>query len=298
VKQTKIDLDKLTEINFPTMATTKLDKFIHAMERVYGSFKPLTADLARSWKPPPAPGGHRGRYLWTDAFGVLNFLTLHHATHDSKYLLLSQSLVQSVHDILGRTRDGTSRLPGATDANPLGGGLRIGKLDDTGPDADGQYHHYLTLWLFALNRVAMASGDMAYNELAISLARAIHPHFFLDRTTVRPRLVWKIAVDMSRPLVTSQGNLDAVTGYMVCRLLQATAQKGPILGVEVSDYKRVMNLERASVSNDTLDIGMALWISHWYEGVKPWAESLGQACIQNLSMLSLIHSSPPPHLFP
>lgn len=57
------------------MPTTKLDNFIHAMERVYGPFKSLTPDLARSWAAPPAPGGHLGRYLWTDAFGILNFLT-------------------------------------------------------------------------------------------------------------------------------------------------------------------------------------------------------------------------------
>lgn len=94
-----------------------------------------------------------------------------------------------------------------------------------------------------------------------------------------------MAVDMSRPLVASQRSLDPVAGYMMCRLLQATAQKGPILAVEVSDYKRVMNLNALFVSNDTLDIGMGLWISHWYEGVKPWAEHLGQMCLQNLGML-------------
>lgn len=254
------------------------------MERVYGPFKNLSHDLARSWTPPPAPGGHLGRYLWTDAFGILNFLTLHHITQDPKYLLLSLSLAQSVHDILGRTRNGKSRLPGATDDNPLGGGLRIGKLNDAGPDADGQYHHYLTLWLFALNRVAMASGDNTYNDLAISLARAIHQNFLVDRMT-QPRLMSKMAVDMSRPLVASQRNLDPVAGYMMCRLLQATAQKGPILAVEVSDYKRVMNLDAPFVLCDTLDIGMGLWISHWYEGVKPWAEHLGQACVQKLNSI-------------
>ena len=40
---------------------------------------------------------------------------------------LAKNLVRKVHDIQGRTRDGKSRLPGATDENPLGGGLRIGK---------------------------------------------------------------------------------------------------------------------------------------------------------------------------
>jgi hypothetical protein len=108
---------------------------------------------------------------------------------DERFLVHAQRLSETVHDVLGRTRDGKSRLPGATDQNPLGGGLRIGKEEESGPDGDGQYHHYLTLWMFALNRLAMATQDTAYNEQAISLARAMHPHFFIDRKAPHPRMV-------------------------------------------------------------------------------------------------------------
>src|SRR2546423_775864 len=187
------------------MSSPPLARFLEAMAAVYG---PLPSDNASTWEPPPKAGGFKGRYLWTDAFGVINFLTLYKETSDDRYLALAKSLVRTVHDIQGRTRDGKSRLPGATDENPLGGGLRIGKEDAAGSDGDGQYHHYLTLWMFALNRVSIAAKDPSYNDQAISLAKAIHPRFFVGRSSSHPRMVWKISMDMSRPLVTSEGNLD------------------------------------------------------------------------------------------
>lgn len=189
----------------PTMSAPPLARFIEAMSQVYGPMQPGDSS---TWEPPPKAGGFKGRYLWTDAFGVINFLTLYKETDDENYLLRAKNLVRAVHDIQGRTRDGKSRLPGATDENPLGGGLRIGKEEAAGSDGDGQYHHYLTLWMFALNRLSIAARDPSYNSQAISLAKAIHSHFFVGRSSSHPRMVWKISMDMLRPLVTSEGNLD------------------------------------------------------------------------------------------
>ncbi|KAJ8103723.1 hypothetical protein POJ06DRAFT_6200 [Lipomyces tetrasporus] len=265
---------------------TRLDKFRMALQKVYGSFDRIGMENATDWTPPPNSGGHRGRYLWTDAFGVLNFLTLYKETDQGRFLVLAKRLTQTVHDVLGWTRDGTSRLPGATDQNPLGGGLRIGKTDAEGPDGDGQYHHYLTLWMFALNRLSVAAEDRAYNDQAIALAKAIHPHFFLHRATSNPHMVWKISTDMSRPLVASQGHLDADTGYIIFRLLQATANEGPTLDEEISDYKRLMNLRRAQFeSSDTLDLGMALWMVPWCARTEAWAQDMAQSCLRSLSRI-------------
>src|SRR3954471_24923203 len=102
-------------INSPS---PRLDRFEQAMESLYGSFTSIT-DPA-SWKPPPRSGGHGGRYLWTDAFGVVNLLTMHSQYNiskkqdewDDRYLVLADRLINTVHDVLGRTRDGDSRLPG------------------------------------------------------------------------------------------------------------------------------------------------------------------------------------------
>lgn len=276
------------------------------MESLYGNFSDITDP--GNWTPPLKSGGHRGRYLWSDAFGVVNLITMHKeymaagGGNDDRYLVLARRLIETVHDVLGRTRDGRSRLPGATDTNPLGGGLRIGKTDEYGPDSDGQYHHYLTVWMFALNRMAKATGDIEYNRQAVALARAIHPKFFVDRTAKRPRMIWKMSMDLSAPLVSSEGNLDPIDGYVIFRLLQAAAKEagdGEVLVEEIDDYRRVMQRKGEHfVSSDPLDLGMTLWTAHWFSGKEDWASNLSTRCFEQLceclvSSRSLIERNAP-----
>ncbi|OXV07277.1 hypothetical protein Egran_04957 [Elaphomyces granulatus] len=293
------------------MATTgkfRLALFEQAMETLYGNLSAV--DDPDRWTPPPNSGGHRGRYLWTDAFGVINFLTLHQelsgtatGKQDTRYLMLARRLVDTVHDVLGRTRDGRALLPGATDENPLGGGLRIGKIDESGPDGDGQYHHYLTIWMFALNRLSLATGEPTYNRQAVALAKAIHPRFFVNRQSTRPQMVWKMAMDLSTALVPSEGNLDPIDGYVVFRLLQALALEnndGKVLDEEIGDYKRVMERKgEHSVSSDPLDLGMTLWTTHWFAEREDWATRLAGKCIERIcTLLGFLFSySPRDELF-
>ncbi|RKK24581.1 hypothetical protein BFJ66_g73 [Fusarium oxysporum f. sp. cepae] len=252
-------------------------RFTRAMHQVYGDFD----KDADTWTPPdnPGAGGHKGRYLWTDAFGVVNFITLYEETTDNKYLTLAKRLVQTVHDVLGRTRDGKSSLPGATDAEPLKGGLRIGKEREAGSDGDGQYHHYLTLWMFALNRLSWATQDSSFNDLAIQLAKAIHPKFCFQ-SSGGLKMVWKISVDMNKVLVPTEGHLDAAAGFVVYRMLQETAvqqgRKDQLLKQEISDYEEVMD-QRGSMypSGDPLDLGMGLWTCHFYPH-EDWSQNFTQ----------------------
>ncbi|KAI1378171.1 hypothetical protein F4677DRAFT_443386 [Hypoxylon crocopeplum] len=270
--------------------TKKLGLFEDAMQRVYGPYPTDTPNPA-SWEPPanPGAGGHRGRYLWTDAFGVVNFITLSRergSAHSQQlYLELAKRLADTVHSILGRTRDGASRLPGATDEEPLKGGLRIGKLDAEGPDGDGQYHHYLTLWMFALNRLALATGEARWNVLAVQLAKAVHPHFMTKRDG-QESMVWKISTDMRRVLVNSKGNLDDVDGLVVYQLLQNTAElfkksatntseASASLDTEIEHYRRIMATHSKSLSGDPLDLGMSLWISH-FDRDASWSRELAK----------------------
>ncbi|PTU20488.1 hypothetical protein P175DRAFT_0531825 [Aspergillus ochraceoroseus IBT 24754] len=278
-----------------------LQRFQQVLESLYGDFSAIRNP--EQWTPPANSGGHRGRYLWTDAFGLLNLVTLHQETRRSNpdannpYLVLARRLAETVHDVLGHTRDGASRLPGASDANPLGGGLRIGKVNEYGSDGDGQYHHYLTLWMFALNRLSLATGDPAYNQQAIALARAIHRPFFINRGSDRPRMVWKMDVNLSRPLVASEGNLDPIDGFVVFRLLQATAAatmhdgdgdgdgdgRESVLTEEIQDYHRVMKRKGDHfVSGDPLDLGMTLWTAHWFAEKEEWATRLVDRCFEQI----------------
>lgn len=270
----------------------KLDRFEQAMQSIYGDFS--NVENPEHWSPPPHSGGHRGRYLWSDAFGVINLLTMHKeycqagvdTVNDNRYLLMARGLIDTVHGILGWTRDGLSRLPGATDDNPLGGGLRIGKMNELGSDCDGQYHHYLTVWMFALNRMSKASGNIKYNRMAVQLARAIHPKFFIDRLGPKPRMIWKMAMDLSKPLVSSEGNLDPIDGFVVFRILQAAAMEagdGVVLAEEINDYKRVMERKGEHfVSSDPLDLGMTLWTVHWFSEKENWASNMATRCFEQL----------------
>ncbi|KAL4780018.1 hypothetical protein BJX76DRAFT_361229 [Aspergillus varians] len=281
------------------MTSTTLSPFQTALSTLYGPLSPSSIPNPSTWTPPPNSGGHKGRYLWTDAFGVLSLLTLHtelartESTKDKDkdtagtlYLTLASRLIDTVHNTLGRTRDGTRRLHGATDTNPLGGGLRIGKMEESGGDGDGQYHHYLTLWMFALNRMSLATGDATYNRQAIALAKAIHGAFFINRGSERARMVWKVGVELDRVLVGSEGNLDAVDGFVVFRLLQAASASagdgGEVLKEEIEDYARVMRRKGEHfVSSDPLDLGMTMWTVQWVMH-EEWAVKLAERCFEQI----------------
>ena len=186
------------------------------------------------------------RYLWTDAFAVCNFLGLAHATGERRYAELAQRLVEQVHHTLGRHRDDDSRsgwLSGLNneegERHPTRGGLRIGKaLPERRPDEpadqreewdrDGQYFHYLTKWMHALDFVARATGKPRYNLWARELARTAHHAFSFLLSPAGPRRMhWKMSVDLTRSLIPSMGQHDPLDGYITCLELQATAAALP-----------------------------------------------------------------------
>lgn len=269
----------------PIAQQSIIRNFLTAMEDVYGPVSGLSVSEAIVWTPPAASSGHLGRYLWTDAFGVLNFITLSYLTKSDIYLHCAARLIDTVHSVLGRTRSQNEYLPGASLEHPLSGGLRIGKDDESGQDGDGQYHHYLTLWMFALNRMSIAKGERKYNDLAIDLAKAIHPAFVVCRDSTRPRMRWKMSVDLSHPLVTSEGNLDPIDGYVIFSLLQRTAGDDRILEEEIRDYKRIVDSKwKYMESDDPLDLGMTLWTVHWMAAEESWAEAVRQRAAKDLRM--------------
>lgn len=220
-----------------------------------------------------AAGQPKDRYLWTDAFAVCNFLQLGETD-------LALRLVDQVHQTLGRHHPGDPRQgwlsgldPASAEAHPTRGGLRIGKklpgrrpgepLDDRLEwDRDGQYFHYLTKWMHALDQVARWTGRPTFNVWARELAETAHRAFTYIPTraaAATPRMHWKMSVDLSRPLVPAMGHHDPLDGYITCLQLQTTAASlgvlddGPSLVEEARGFLVMVPSDLAT--NDPLGLG-------------------------------------------
>ena len=87
------------------------------------------------------------RYLWTDAFGLVLLVPSTRTSGNAASLTEAERLVAEVDHVLGRPR-----------------GIRIGEK----PDRDGQYFHYLAMWLYAL--AVLGRYEAGYRDRGIALA--------------------------------------------------------------------------------------------------------------------------------
>ena len=254
------------------------------------------------------------RYLWTDAFAVCNFLGLAHHTGDARYRELAAQLIHHVHHVLGRHRSDDARqgwISGLSEADgeahPTLGGLRIGKpLPERPPDEpvderlewdrDGQYFHYLTKWMHALDRFAGATGRAGLARQACELVDAAHRTFVYGPRDHR-RMYWKMSIDLARPQVASMGHHDPLDGYVTCLALEATRAelgvRGPDLGDAIAEFRAMIEPE-ALATGDPLGIGGLLVDAHrltqlgLHEGLR--------AAILRAAELGLAHYAADPDL--
>ena len=219
------------------------------------------------------------RYLWTDAFAVMTDLGLYERTGDDRFRSRALALIDQVHRLLGRHRDDDSRegwLSGLDDdegaLHPTRGGLRIGKeRPERGRrepfdareewDRDGQYFHYLTRWMLALDRAARTTGDARYALWSRELCEtAVDAFARRDTPYGRPSLVWKMGIDLSRPLVASTGQHDALDGHVTARQLESTRREfgddtnAPALTSVVETLRSMIDVY-ALATTDPLGIG-------------------------------------------
>lgn len=194
------------------------------------------------------------RYLWTDAFGLVLLVSLYHELGEESYLEEAQRLVGEVERVLGRPR-----------------GIRIGEA----PERDGQYYHYLAMWLYALHR--LGAVEPQYRERAIDLAKEIHPRF------VRPEVgvIWKMKEDLSGPYPGSGlGGLDPFHGLVVYRLLAPEA-----LAEEIEQLRELVErLYPETEINQDLGLGMMLWMGHFFPG-EEWAVNQRERALANLDRM-------------
>ena len=194
------------------------------------------------------------RYLWTDAFGLVLLVSLYAELKEEHFLDEAEWLVVEVERVLGRTR-----------------GIRIGEE----PDRDGQYFHYLAMWLYAL--AVLGRYRPIYRERGIALARAIHEPFVVPGKGV----IWKMEEDLSGPYPGyGFGALDAFDGYVSYRLLD---EKG--LAREIAEMWDLIDRSAdALVITQDLGLGMMLWMTQFFPE-EQWAKMQKGHCLAVLDRM-------------
>ncbi len=241
------------KVEHQNLTDTRIQQAIALMDS-YAQRSGLTSDQPRK------------RYLWTDAFAVCNYLGLARVTGEAAYTELALRLVEQVHHTLGRHRPDDPRTGWISgldedegELHPTLGGLRIGKaLSERGPDEyfdsrlewerDGQYFHYLSKWMHALDQLTRVTGRTRYNIWARELAGTAFDAFTYPSSSGHEplRMVWKKSIDLTRALVPSMGKHDPLDGYITSLQLAATAavllppDTGPRLEREISAYARMV----------------------------------------------------------
>ena len=183
--------------------------------------------------------GEPRRYLWTDAFAVCTLRALASNLDEPRYRELARELIDQVHFVLGRHRSDDVRkgwISGLDEhtggQHPTVGGLRIGKpLAERTPDdtvderlewnRDGQYFHYLTKWVHALDRATHDTGEKSLRRWSRELLETAADRFIVESHGTL-RMVWKMSIDLSRPLVASMGHHDPLDGHVRCLQLQSS----------------------------------------------------------------------------
>jgi len=194
------------------------------------------------------------RYLWTDAFGVILLVSLYSALAKDEFLDEAERVVAQVDRVLGRPR-----------------GIRIGEE----PDRDGQYFHYLAMWLYAL--AAIGRHIPRYREKGIDLVHQVHDAFLLPGRGV----IWKMKEDLSAPYPGfGLGALDAFDGYVSYRMLDEKA-----LSREIADMRRLIDRSAPGLAiSQDLGLGMMLWMTHLFPN-ENWAQLQRKRCLDTLDYM-------------
>lgn len=194
------------------------------------------------------------RYLWTDAFGVVLLVSLYEELGHQSYLDDAEWLVSEVDRVLGRPR-----------------GIRIGEE----PDRDGQYFHYLAMWLYAL--AVLGRHRQIYRGKGVELVRQIHEPFLVPGRGI----VWKMQEDLSGPYAgTGLGGLDAFDAYVSYRMLDESA-----LSSEIADMRLLIDKHHSDlIITQDLGLGMMLWLSHFFPS-EDWAIIQKQRCLKMLDTM-------------
>jgi len=121
--------------------------------------------------------------------------------------------------------------------------------------------------MHTLARVGRSTGDAHYIRWAMELAETAVERFSYSPQSDRTRrLVWKMSIDLSRPLVDAQDQHDPLDGLVTCLELQHAASglgepAGPDLARQIADLA-VMAESQPLATADPLGIGGLLTAAH------------------------------------
>ena len=191
------------------------------------------------------------RYLWTDAFGLVLLVSLYKELNDDQYLKQAEWLVAEVERVLGRVR-----------------GIRIGEA----ADRDGQYFHYLAMWLYAL--AVLGKFIPTYQDKGVELVEQIHDRFVIPNKGV----IWKMNETLDAPYPGyGLGALDAFDGYISYRMLDESS-----LLHQIGDMKKLIDqtVFDLTITQD-LGLGMMLWLTHFFPN-EEWAKIQKSRCVSML----------------
>jgi len=191
------------------------------------------------------------RYLWTDAFGLVLLVSLYKELNEGQYLHQAEWLVAEVERVLGRTR-----------------GIRIGEA----ADRDGQYFHYLAMWLYAL--AVFGKFIPTYRDKGVELVKQIHDRFVIPNKGV----IWKMNETLDVPYPGyGLGALDAFDGYISYRMLDESS-----LLHQIGDMKKLIDQTAFDLTiTQDLGLGMMLWLTHFFPDEK-WAKLQKSRCVSML----------------
>eukprot|EP00457_Paulinella_chromatophora_P003164 gb/GEZN01003170.1/.p1 GENE.gb/GEZN01003170.1/~~gb/GEZN01003170.1/.p1 ORF type:complete len:436 (+),score=45.81 gb/GEZN01003170.1/:28-1335(+) len=241
------------------------------------------------------------RYLWTDAFAVLNYCTLAVRSQNREerelYVSAAKKLIHTTHRVLGNppsaalpmspwTGRGSQFQAHGSGSLSKNLGLRIGKErarkeTDYGMELDGMYFHYLDKWLFALVRFSQVSKDVRYLVDATLLIMQIHPHFMVYHNAKPFAIRWKTNIDIS-PIkgVHSRPGSDSLSACVVYHLVDAHLKEQKVkvvvdneeldISKECDDVRQaaelLLNQIGCPASHDPLGFGLQWWELQWVRG--------------------------------
>ncbi|MDH3609717.1 MAG: hypothetical protein OEQ24_10815 [Gammaproteobacteria bacterium] len=194
------------------------------------------------------------RYLWTDAFGLVLLVSLYKELNEDQYLKQAEWLVAEVERVLGRTR-----------------GIRIGEA----ADRDGQYFHYLAMWLYAL--AVLGKFIPTYQDKGVELVEQIHDRFVIPNKGV----IWKMNETLDAPYPGyGLGALDAFDGYISYRMLDESS-----LLHQIGDMKKLIDQTAFDLTiTQDLGLGMMLWLTHFFPN-EEWAKIQKSRCVSMLDQM-------------